>query len=142
MKPALFLRIASVLTFVHAVLHTIGGVLSKPDPGPAAVAFAAMQSNQFVVMGLVRSYAVFYLGMGLAGTIFFTAEGVLFWQLGSLARNHAHALRPIFATFLIAYFALAFNSCVNFFLPPVIFEILIACCLTLAMVTSKEPRTA
>jgi hypothetical protein len=93
-------------------------------------------------MGVVRSYAVFYLGMGLAVTIFFTAEAVLFWQLGSLARTHAHALRPVFATFLVAYFALAFNSCVNFFLLPVIFEILIACCLTLAMVTSKQPRTA
>jgi len=34
MKPALFLRIAAVLTFVHAVLHTIGGVLAEPDPGP------------------------------------------------------------------------------------------------------------
>ena len=27
-KPALFVRIAASLTFVHAVLHTVGGVLA------------------------------------------------------------------------------------------------------------------
>ncbi len=37
MKPAIFLRIAAVLTFIHAVLHTIGGVFGKVPPGPAAI---------------------------------------------------------------------------------------------------------
>ncbi len=30
MRTPLYLRIASVLAIVHALLHTIGGVLSKP----------------------------------------------------------------------------------------------------------------
>src|ERR1700738_4550594 len=38
MKPAIFLRIASVLTLIHAVLHTIGGVFSKPGLGADGVA--------------------------------------------------------------------------------------------------------
>jgi len=46
-KPVVFLRIASVLTLIHAVLHTIGGVFGSVDPGPAAVAVAAMKANQF-----------------------------------------------------------------------------------------------
>jgi hypothetical protein len=33
-KPVLFLRVAAVLTFLHAVLHTIGGVFGKVGPGP------------------------------------------------------------------------------------------------------------
>jgi hypothetical protein len=33
MKPAIFLRIAAALTFIHAVLHTIGGVFGKVPPG-------------------------------------------------------------------------------------------------------------
>src|SRR5260370_37856418 len=33
MKPVLFLRIASILTFVHAVGHTLGGVFGTPPPG-------------------------------------------------------------------------------------------------------------
>jgi hypothetical protein len=32
-KPVVFLRIASVLTLIHAVLHTIGGVFGSVDPG-------------------------------------------------------------------------------------------------------------
>jgi hypothetical protein len=51
MKPVLFLRIAAVLTFIHAVLHTIGGVFGKPGTGPATVAVQAMKMNQFFLMG-------------------------------------------------------------------------------------------
>src|SRR5579872_1014816 len=43
MKPTLFLRIAAVLTFIHSVLHTIGGVFSNPDPGISATTWAAMK---------------------------------------------------------------------------------------------------
>ncbi|MCU1299269.1 MAG: hypothetical protein JWO91_3547 [Acidobacteriaceae bacterium] len=51
MKSTLFLRIAAVLTFIHAVLHTIGGVFGKTEPGPATVAVQAMKMNQFLLMG-------------------------------------------------------------------------------------------
>jgi len=54
MKPALFLRIAAVLTFVHAVLHTVGGVFGDPGPGPATTAVQAMKMNQFLLMGHAR----------------------------------------------------------------------------------------
>jgi hypothetical protein len=40
-KSVLFLRIAAFLTFIHAVLHTIGGVFGKVGPGPASVAVEA-----------------------------------------------------------------------------------------------------
>ena len=55
-KPVLFLRIAAVLTFIHAVLHTIGGVFGQVGPGPATIAATAMRSNQFLAMGNMRSY--------------------------------------------------------------------------------------
>ena len=137
MKPTLLLRIASVLTIVHAGLHTIGGVLSKPDPGAAATAFAAMQSNHFLVMGLSRTYADFYRGLGVAISIFLTAEGIVFWQLGSLARTEAYRLRPILATFLIAYLAVAVNSYESIFQVPVVVEVLIGICLGLAIFSAK-----
>jgi hypothetical protein len=141
MKPVLFLRIASVLTFIHAVLHTIGGVFGKVEPGPAAVAVEAMKTNQFLLMGHIRSFWDFYRGMGLLVTIFLTAEAILFWQLAWLAKTDAQRLRPIMATFLVAYTALAVNSYTYFFLAPVITEILIAACLGLAIVAAK-PQAA
>jgi len=142
MKPAIFLRIAAVLTFIHAVLHTIGGVFGKVPSGPAAVAADAMKMNQFLLMGHTRSFWDFYRGMGLAATISLTAEAILFWQLSLLAKTDAQRLRPIMATFLIAYAALAVNSYTYFFLGPVIAEILIAACLGLALVTAKSEAAA
>ena len=142
-KPVLFLRIASVLTLIHAVLHTVGGVFGKVDPGPAAVAVQAMKANQFLLMGNMRSYWEFYRGMGLAVTIFLTFEAVVFWQLGSLARTDANRLRPILATFAIAYLAMAVNSQIYFFLAPVIVEGLIAILLVMAILTAKpQPAKA
>ncbi len=136
MMPVIFLRIASVLTLVHAVLHTIGGVFGSIGPGPAAVAVAAMKSNQFLLMGHMRTFWDFYHGMGLGVSISLTAEGIVLWQLGSLAKTDAARLRPVMATFMLAYVALAVNSNTYFFMGPVIAEILIALCLGGAIVTA------
>jgi hypothetical protein len=141
-KPVLFLRIASVLTFIHAVLHTIGGVFGKIDPGPAAVAVAAMKANQVLVMGSMRSFWDFYFGLGLALSISMTAESILMWQLASLAKSEARRLRPMMATFLAAYVVIAINSNAHFFIAPVIVEILIALCFAVAIATAKSPTTA
>ena len=138
MKPVLFLRIAAVLTFIHAVLHTIGGVFGEAEPGPAAIAVEAMKANQFLLMGHTRSYWEFYRGLGLAVTIMLTAEAVLFWLLGSLAKTDARRLRPVVGAFLVAYAVLAVNSYAYFFVAPVIVEILIAVCLGLAMLAKAE----
>jgi hypothetical protein len=142
MKPVLFLRIAAVLTFIHAVLHTAGGVFGEVGPGPAAIAVEAMKANQFLLMGKTRSYWEFYRGLGLVVTIMLTAEAVLFWLLGSLAKTEAPRLRPILGAFLVGYAALAVNSYAYFFLAPVIVEILIAACLGLAIVTAKPEAAA
>jgi hypothetical protein len=142
MKPVIFLRIASVLTFIHAVLHTIGGVFGKADPGPASVAVDAMKANQFLLMGNVRSYWDFYIGMGLCVTIFLTFESVVLWQLGSMARTNAVILRPVLAAFALEFAALTVNSWRYFFLGPVITEILIALCIAAAIATARRAETA
>jgi hypothetical protein len=139
MKAAIYLRIASVLTFVHAALHTIGGVFGKPTPGPASVVMAAMQSNRFLAMGQMRTYFEFLRGMGLAVTIFLTVDAVVFWMLASLVKQDGRRLRPIFAAFLAEYLLLALNSNTYFFTAPVIVETLIAACLGMAIATAKHP---
>ena len=137
-KPVLYLRIASVLTFIHAVLHTIGGVFGKIEPGPIATAVEAMKVNTFPLMGNVRSFWMFYRGMGLAATVSLTAESILMWQLASLAKTEPRRLRPMMATFLAAYLALAVNSNAYFFPPPVIVEILIGASCGMAIVTASK----
>jgi hypothetical protein len=142
MKPALFLRIAAVITLIQAALHTIGGVFGEPGTGPATAAVQAMKINQFLLMGHTRSYWDFYRGLGLGATISLTAEAVLFWQLGTLAKTDAVRLRPILATFLVAYAALGVNSYAYFFLGPVIAEIFVVACLGLAIVAAQSQAAA
>ena len=138
MRPVIFLRIASVLTFIHAALHTIGGVFGSPAPGPQQIAVSAMKANTFPVMGFTRSFWDFHMGMGLAVSVFLTAEAIVFWQLASLAKTDALRLRPILITFTVAYLAFAVVSWTYFFPPPVITEVLIALCLSGAIVTAKS----
>ena len=137
MNAVLPLRIASALTFIHAVLHTIGGVFGKTPPGPATMVVATMKANPIQVLGVTRTLWEFYHGMGLGVTISLTAESIVMWQLGTLAKTVAPALRPVLATFLVAYFALAVNSYLYFFAGPVIAEILIAACFAWAIAAAK-----
>lgn len=141
MKPVVFLRVASVLTLIHSVMHTIGGVFGNPSPGLAAATAATMKANEFVVFGLTRTYFGFYRGMGLGITISLTAEAIAFWQLGTLAKTDAARLRPVIATFMIGYLVFAMNSYTYFFFGPVIAEILISACLGMAILTAKAGVT-
>lgn len=137
MRPAVFLRIASILTLIHSVLHTVGGVFGKPMAGPAEQTVAVMKSNHFMLMGSLRSYWDFYMGMGLSVTIFLTVEAIVFWLLASFAATEGAKLRPILFVFALGYLVFAVNSFHFFFLPPVIVEVLIAVCLVLAAFTAK-----
>jgi len=141
MKPVIFLRIASVLTLIHAVLHTVGGVFGKPAPG-VATQVAAMMRSRFPFLGVMRSYSDFYLGMGLAVSIFLTAEAIAFWLLASMAKSESARLRPLLAIFLLAYVALAVNSYAFFFAPPVFVELTIAACLGAAIFTASSTAEA
>ncbi|MBB6142157.1 hypothetical protein HNQ77_000095 [Silvibacterium bohemicum] len=129
MKASLSLRIASVLTFIHALLHTVGGMLGKPAPGPQQIAVAAMKVNRFLVLGNLRSFWDFYMGLGFGVSISLTIDALIFWQLGSMAKTDSGRLRPLYLLFAIEYAALAVNSNRYFFIGPVIAEILIAFCL-------------
>jgi hypothetical protein len=143
MKPTLYLRLASVLTLLHAVLHTVGGVFGQPAPGPQLAAVSAMQSNRFLVMGVERSYWHFYRGMGLAVSIFLFMGAIVFWQLSTLAQTtgiDASRLRPILTMLLASYLAMSLCSWKYFFAPPVIVELLIAFCVGLALLASPNPN--
>lgn len=137
MKPTIFLRVAAVLTLLHAILHTIGGVFGDIGPGAASVAVAAMKVNTFPLMGHTRSFWDFYRGMGIGVSISLTVDGIAFWLLGSLAKRDGARLRPVLAAFAVEYLALSVNSQTCFFLGPVITEILIAACLLGAIFTVK-----
>ncbi len=137
MKPVIYLRIASILTLIHSILHTVGGVFGKPPSAQAAMISASMR-YRFEVFGVMRSYADFYRGMGLGITIALTMDAAVLWLLASLAKSDSARLRPIMAVFLMGYLALSLNSYTFFFSGPVIAELLIVFCLGAAVVTAKD----
>ena len=146
MKPVIWLRIASILTLIHSILHTIGAVFGKPPAGTATMVAATMRLS-FPVFGVVRSYADFYRGMGLGITILVTMDAVILWLLASMAKSDAAGIRPILAVFLMGYLVLALNSYTFILSGPVINELLIVVCLGAAIFSAKrtddhaEPRT-
>src|SRR5258708_17528059 len=136
MKPTLFLRIASVLTLIHAILHTVGGVLAPPRHGAEeASVIETMKSHRFDMMGSMRSYWDFFFGYGLVVTIALLVQAVLFWQLSTLAKTNPSSTRPIVLLFLLNYLALSIVSCNYLFIAPAVTELLIAACLGAALAT-------
>ena len=136
MRTTLFLRIASVLTLIHALLHTIGGVFGKTPPDVQPVV-TAMQQNTFLVMGVMRTMWDFHMGLGLMASVSLTVESLVFWQLATLAKSEALRLRPILTTFLLGYLCISVISYRYFFAGPVITELLIAVCLGMAITSAK-----
>lgn len=134
MRPVVWLRVAAVLVLIHAVLHTIGGVFGAVPPGPASVAVTAMKENTFDAFGQLRSFWMFYRGMGLAGTLSMTLEAVVLWQLADLAKTEGARLRPIVVAFAVSFVVFAALSWEYFFMAPVITELLIAACLVVAAI--------
>jgi hypothetical protein len=141
MKPILPIRTASILLFIHAALHTIGGVFGHQQPGPQTTAVTAMKSNQFLLMGHMRSFWDFYRGMGLGITISLTAEAIILWQLATLAKTNPRLARPMLITFAVAYAVFALNSYTYFFAGPVIAELLVVACLIAAIATTESHAT-
>ena len=88
-SPALFLRIASVLTVLHCIGHTIGGVFSvdAPPGTKEGAVVSTMKSNQFDVMGATRSFWDFFIGFGLTISVSSLLQAVVFWQLAGLAKT-------------------------------------------------------
>jgi hypothetical protein len=139
MRAAVWLRVASVLSFVHAVLHTVGGVFGKVAPGAEQTAVDAMKSNAFVAMGAARTMWDFYRGMGLAVTVFLTLAAIVFWQMAVLAKTEMFPLlRPVVGAFVLGFLLMAAVSWQYFFVAPVVTELLIAVCLGMAMVPARH----
>jgi hypothetical protein len=138
MKPLTLVRIAAVFALIHAVLHTIGGVFGKINPGPEAIAVAAMKANHFLAFGNLRTFWDFYMGLGFGVTIFLTMEAMVLWLLAPLTASHGEKLRPPLAAFAIGYLIFAVDSFRYFFLGPVVVEVLIAVCLFAAVAAIRR----
>jgi hypothetical protein len=140
MKSSILLRIASVLTLIHAVLHTVGGLFSPPGHGPNEITVLnTMKAFQFDFVGSMRSYWDFYFGFGLIVTLFLLLDAVLLWQLASLAKSDAATARPFMLTLLAAFVAMTVLSWRYFFIAPLLVEGVIAVLIGAAYALTLRP---
>ena len=140
MKAPLFLRIASILSFLFAVGHTLGGRKSWSPAGETEV-LRAMKSVHFHAQGVDRTYWDFYAGFGLTISVSLLLQAVLLWQLATIAKADPLRLRPLIASFFLASVASAYVSWRFIFAVPVVFSALLATCLGLAFLACS-PRAA
>ena len=140
MKPATFLRIASVITFFFFAGHT-SGIPWTPDVGPTMMpVIDAMKSNAFDAVGSSRTLWDFYFGFGLTISLYLLLLAVLLWQLASFAKTDALRLRPMIASFLVAFVVNTVLAWKYFFIIPVVTSGAISLCLALALVTARQRK--
>jgi hypothetical protein len=101
MTTTLFLRIASVISLIFALGHTIGG-LRKWSPMGDNEVLRAMTAVRFDTMGANRSYLDFYMGFGWSISVAMVMQTVLLWQMASLARTDPASVRPMIAVIALA----------------------------------------
>ena len=143
MKPALFLRTASVLSLIHCVLHTVGGVFISPDHGAEEVAvIEAMKSHRFDFLGSARSYWDFFFGYGLFITIVLFVAAILFWRVAAFVTTSPALVRSVAGIFAFNFAAMAIVSWRYFFFAPALTELLIAACLIVAYAGIGRPSKA
>jgi len=133
-STAFFLRVASVLTVLHCIGHTIGGVfgVDAPPGTKEGTVVEAMKSNQFEVMGAIRSFWDFFIGYGLTISVSSLIQAVVLWQLASLAKIESGRVRPIIAAFFFANLGFTVLAWRYFFIPPLVGAALITLALALA----------
>ena len=123
MKPSILLRIASIITLLYFAGHT-AGMPWTPAAGPGELpVIEAMKTHRFETEGFARTYWDFYFGFGLIISAFLLVQAVVLWQL---------QIRPIVASFLVAFVVNAILAWMFFFAVPAVMAVAIAACLGLA----------
>lgn len=138
MKASVLYRIASVLLVLFAVGHTIGFRQTDPKWGVDTV-LGSMRSIRFDVQGFSRTYWDFVVGFGLFVGVFLLFAAVLAWQLGGLPTATLAFMRGTAWAFALCFAAITVLSWRYFFIPPIVFSILITVCLVAAAWLSAKP---
>jgi hypothetical protein len=139
MKMATWLRLAAGLSVLLALGHTAGGLQHWSPPGETAV-LRSMGTFRFDALGSSRSYLDFYLGFGYIISLYMFAQGLLLWQLASLATLPDARLRPMVTTlFAVSVGATALDWAL-FFVVPTVLNLMVSICLAFAWLVGGREK--
>ena len=140
MKTPLLLRIASGISLLFAIGHSIGG-LQKWSPMGDNEVLKAMTNVHFDVMGHQRSYFDFYTGFGWSISVTMLMQAILLWQMASLARTSpagAASVRPMIMTIALATLVGGVIAWVFIIPIPAVFSAVLVIDLAAAYFTASE----
>jgi hypothetical protein len=127
------LRFAAILSFLYFLGHS-AGMPWTPGTGAAAdTVVRGMRAVRFDVFGTSRSYMDFYLGFGLTVSVLQLLGSVVLWLLAGLTVDAPDRVRPFVFAFLVANLFQLILVIRFFFLPPIVFTVVITVCLALAL---------
>jgi hypothetical protein len=128
------LRIAAVVAAIQYGAHAFLFLTAKPSHGTEETELVQrMQSLRWHFRGFRRSYWDFYFGYGLLVIVWGFIEVILLFQLASIASTSSVSVAPLVTTLLAANIGHAILTLRYFFLIPVIFDLVIAILLGIAL---------
>jgi len=122
MTTTVWLRIASVISLIFTLGHTLGGLKKWSPMGDNGV-LQTMTAVRFDTMGANRSYLDFYMGFGWSISVTMVMQTVLLWQMASLARTAPASVRPMIAVIGLATVVCAIIAWRYLFPVPALFSI-------------------
>lgn len=127
-------RIAAVIASIQYAAHAVLFLRAKPSHGKEEIELMErMKAQRWNFSGFMRSYWDFYFGYGLLAILWGAIEVALLWQLAAHANTDVFWARWFVATLLVANIAHAILTLRYFFLQPVVFDVVIAIVLALAL---------
>jgi hypothetical protein len=144
-KPVLILRLASAWALLTSALHTALFLTYAPKHGPDEIAVVeAMKSHVFRFGGTPLTYWGMYFGYGWLSTLTDFAEGVLLWQLATIAKSAPLQIRSILALLLMFNIGHIVVVSQYFFRAPLINDVplTILLAVTIFLISRKTPAAA
>ena len=129
MKPTLLYRIASILLVLFAAAHTAGFLRFVPPSAEGIAVRDAMYNVHFALRDGTYTYGGFYNGFGLSVSVYLLFAAFLAWHLGTLAARDPKAIGMLGWMFCAVEIAQVAICVKYFFLPPIVFTVVVALCL-------------
>ena len=139
MSPKILLRIASIISFVFAAGHTLGGRTQWSPMGGNPV-LDTMGKVHFQVMGVSRSYLDFFMGFGWSLSLGMLLQATLLWFTAVLAERDPKLARPMIAAFAVNCAASVVISYLWLFPVPALFALVLLVPLVLAWFATGKAR--
>ena len=136
MTTTVWLRISSVIAFLFAAGHTLGGLKHWSPMGENPV-LKVMRETQFETMGVSRSYLDFYMGFGYSLSVLELLLSVLLWQLSRVALTAGLSVRPMIAVIALATLVNGVVAWRFIFPMPALFSLVLFASLGVALVVAR-----